>query len=362
MVQKFRLETLPGQVLFGEGVLNEVTSEVNKLGSRALVISTPQQTELAKTVELILGKTCVALYDKAVMHVPYETVVDALELVHSLKIDVLVAPGGGSTIGLAKAIALETHLPILAIPTTYAGSEMTPIWGITRDGLKTTGRNIVVKPKTVLYDPTLTLGLPVGMSVTSGMNAIAHAVEALYAQDANPIASLMAEECIRALSQSLPKVAQNPGGLEARAQAQYGAWLGGSVLGMVGMSLHHKLCHTLGGSYNLPHAETHTVILPHATAYNFAHAPEAMQAVARALNVSVNDVPLKLFELAKTLGAPTSLKEIGMKEEKLSEAATLATKNPYYNPRPVVEKDLQGLLDRAFRGEQPMIEKVLERV
>ena len=193
------------------------------------------------------------------MHVPEEIADAARAEAATLGADCCVAVGGGSTTGLAKAIALTSELPIIAIPTTYAGSEMTPIWGITADGVKKTGRDTRVLPKTVIYDPNLTLGLPVPMSVTSGINAMAHCVEALYSKDANPIVSLMAEEGIRAMAQALPKIVKDPDNADARAQALYGAWLGGSVLGAVGMALHHKLCHTLGGSFNLPHAETHTV-------------------------------------------------------------------------------------------------------
>jgi maleylacetate reductase len=350
----FTYDLLPARVIFAENGLSKVKSELERLGSkRAMVISTPQQKSLAQEVAQRLEDICITTYDQAVMHVPSETVEEALHQVKNLNVDAFVAPGGGSTIGLAKALALETALPILAIPTTYAGSEMTPIWGITKAGFKTTGRNPLVKPKTVIYDPTLTLDLPVAMSITSGMNAIAHAVEALYAEDANPIASLMAEESIRALAQSLPTIKENPQDLEARTNAQYGAWLAGSVLGMVGMSLHHKLCHTLGGSYNLPHAETHTVILPHATAYNAPHTPEAMKAVARALNTPGDDVGGALFDLAKHLGAPTSLAELGFKPENLDEAAQLATKNPYYNPRPVTEKAIRELLEQAYWGKRP---------
>jgi maleylacetate reductase len=259
--------------------------------------------------------------------------------------------GGGSTTGLGKAIALESSLPILAIPTTYAGSEMTPIYGITEGGLKKTGRDPRVLPRTVIYDPSLTLGLPSGLSATSGMNAIAHAVEGLYAEDANPVTSLLAVEGIRALAQGLPHVMTDPRDLEGRGECLYGAWLCGAVLGSVGMALHHKLCHTLGGTYNLPHAETHTVVLPHAIAYNRAAVPAAMQRAADA--IGAEDAAQGLYALARTLGAPAALKDIGMREADLDRAAEIATQSPYYNPRPIEYGAIRQLLDDAYHGREP---------
>ena len=189
-----------------------------------------------------------------------------------------MALGGGSTIGLAKAIALRTDLPQIAIPTTYAGSEMTPILGETKDGRKTTQKSMKVLPEVVIYDVDLTMTLPAGLSGTSGINAIAHAVEALYAEDANPIISVLAEQSIAALGRALPQIAADPSDREARSDAQYGAFLAGACLGSVGMALHHKLCHTLGGTFDLPHSETHTIVLPHALAYNAPAVPKAVDA------------------------------------------------------------------------------------
>jgi maleylacetate reductase len=285
------------------------------------------------------------------MHVPIETARQAREIANELKADCAIAIGGGSTTGLGKAIALESSLPILAIPTTYAGSEMTPIYGITENGIKKTGRDARVLPKTVIYDPELSLSLPVALSVTSGINAIAHAAEGLYAQDANPIMSLLAEEGIRALAQGLPRISTDATDLDARSDALYGAWLCGAVLGSVGMSLHHKLCHTLGGSYNLPHAETHTIILPHALAYNAAAAPDAMERIARAFGA--RDAAAGAYELARDLGAPLALKDIGMREEELDRCAEIASQNAYWNPRPVEREAIRALLDNAYHGRPP---------
>jgi alcohol dehydrogenase class IV len=288
------------------------------------------------------------------MHVPIETAREARLEAKRLGADCAVTIGGGSTTGLGKAIALESALPILAIPTTYAGSEMTPIYGLTEAGIKKTGRDRKVLPKTVIYDPRLTVGLPVGLSVTSGFNAIAHAVEALYAEDSNPITSLMAEDGIRALAQGLPRVVKDPSDLDARADCLYGAWLCGASLGAVGMALHHKLCHVLGGTWNLPYAETHTVILPHAIAYNYAAAPEAMQRVEWAINAV--HAPQGIYDLMKSLGAPHALKDIGMPASELDRAAELATQAPYFNPRPTDRAGIRALLDGAFHGHRPSSE------
>ena len=252
-----------------------------------------------------------------------------------------------------KAIALDSGLPILAIPTTYAGSEMTPIYGLTEGGLKKTGRDARVLPRTVIYDPELSLGLPFGLSVTSGMNAIAHAAEGLYAQDHNPVIDLMAEEGIRAMAAGIRSLKLDAHGLQARSDCLYGAWLCGTVLGAVGMALHHKLCHTLGGSFNLPHAETHTVVLPHALAYNAAAAPEAMARIGRAIGASAGSAPSALYHLGRELGAPSALRDLGMKESDLDRAADLALTHAYWNPRPLESRALRALLQRAWEGAPP---------
>ena len=349
---QFIYDALPARVIFGTGSLEKLPDEIARLGAtRALVLSTPEQRESATDIASRLGPKAAGIFDRAVMHVPIETAQQARDEAKRLGADCCVAIGGGSTTGLAKAIALVSDLPILAIPTTYAGSEMTPIWGLTEAGVKRTGRDPRVLPKTVIYDPALTVTIPPQLTATSGMNAIAHCVEALYAKDANPIISLIAEEGIRAFAQSLWVVVQEPDNLEARSLALYGAWLGGVSLGAVGMALHHKLCHTLGGSFNLPHAETHTVVLPHAAAYNSEAAPDAMARVARALGAE--SAAEGLYNLAVNIGAPLSLASIGMQQEDLDRAADLATQNPYYNPRAVTREGIRQLLDDAFHGRRP---------
>jgi maleylacetate reductase len=352
MIQ-FDLELLLTRIVFAPDSLKQINHEVERLGkSRALVLST-RRRNLAEMVAGLLNERCVGIFAQAMMHTPVESVDAAEAVCHASQADLLVAAGGGSTIGLAKGLALRNRLPILAIPTTYAGSEMTPIWGLSQGGQKTTGRDPIVKPVVVLYDPKLTLTLPAETVVTSGMNAIAHCVEALYAENANPLTSLMAEESIRALAHSIPAVIAQPSDLDARAEAQYGAWLAGAALGMVGMALHHKLCHTLGGSFNLPHAQTHTVVLPYATQYNSSHAPQAMAAIARALGCPVEDAPGALHDISRENGGPASLAELGFQADDLDRAAELATRNPYYNPRPVTLEGIRAVLENAFHGKRP---------
>ena len=354
-MDSFVYTQLPGRVVFGAGSLAHLEREIDLLGaSRALVLSTPEQKAQAEDVARRLGTRCAGVFARAVMHVPIETAREAREEAKRLGADCAVAIGGGSTTGLGKAIALESALPILAIPTTYAGSEMTPIYGITEGGMKKTGRDRKVLPRTVIYDPQLSVGLPVGLSATSGMNAIAHAVEGLYAQDANPIMGMMAEEGIRALASGLPRVLRAPADIDARSDCLYGAWLCGAVLGAVGMALHHKLCHTLGGTWNLPHAETHTIVLPHAAAHNTAASSDAMGRVARALGLTgAASAAGGLYDLAKSLGAPLALKDIGMKESELDRAADIAVQSPYYNPRPIDKAAIRQLLDDAYHGRRP---------
>jgi maleylacetate reductase len=352
MARSFVYNSLPGRVVFGAGSLAELGREIEALGARrALVLSTPEQRDWADRIATVLGPRAAGVFDRAVMHVPIETAREARQLAAKLQADCAVCVGGGSTTGLGKAIALESALPILAIPTTYAGSEMTPIYGITEGGLKKTGRDAKVLPRVVIYDPELTFSLPPALSVTSGINAIAHAAEGLYSNDGNPVMDLMAEEGIRALARALPIIRANPKDLAARSDALYGAWLCGSVLGNVGMALHHKLCHTLGGSFNLPHAETHTVVLPHALAYNAAAAPVAMTRIARALGA--RNAAQGVFDLAQSNGAPVSLRELGMKADDVDRACEIALRNQYPNPRPLEPAAIRALLQDAFDGRRP---------
>lgn len=342
----------PARVIFRPGAVSGVAEEARRLGlEHVLVLSTPEQRQSAESVAALLGPLGAGIFAGATMHTPVAVTEQAMRVVEELGADGVVAVGGGSTTGLGKAIALRTDLPQIVIPTTYAGSEVTPILGETKDDLKTTQNTPRVLPEVVIYDVELTLGLPVGLSATSGMNAIAHAVEALYARDRNPIVSMMAVEGVRALAGSLPAIARNPGDRQARSEAQYGAWLCGTCLGAVGMSLHHKLCHTLGGTFNLPHAETHTVLLPHALQYNAPAVQDAIAALAGALG---HDDPARaLYDLAGRLGAPRALKDLGMPESGIDTAADLALANPYWNPRPLEREAVRACIAAAWAGDPP---------
>jgi maleylacetate reductase len=353
VIRSFRYQSLPLRVVFGVGALATLPDEVAGFGlRRVLVLCSPEQENTGRMVTAALGERAAGVLPEARMHVPIEVAHRAQELADELGADGCVAVGGGSAIGLGKAVALEHGLPMIAVPTTYAGSEMTPIWGLTEGGVKRTGRDPRVLPISALYDPELTLTLPAGLSATSGVNAIAHAVEGLYAPDASPIVSLMAEEGARALAAALPAVVADGTDMEARSEAQYGAWLCGAVLGSTTMGLHHKLCHALGGTLDLPHAQTHTVVLPYALAYNSAAAPQAVAALSRALGGMPHPAS-QLWELAGRLGAPRSLRELGMNEKDIPRVAALAVAHPYANPRPVTQDGIEILLRAAWTGESP---------
>ncbi len=341
----------PAQIVFGAGTRSAVAEWVAKTGrKRALVLSTPHQRADAEALAGEIGPLACGVFTGATMHTPVEVTEAAMKVVAEAGADCVVSLGGGSTTGLGKAIAYRTDLLQIVVPTTYAGSEVTPILGQTEGGRKTTVRDARILPEIVIYDPSLTLGLPVAMSITSGLNAMAHAVEGLYARDRNPISSLMAREGLRAFARSLPVIAGDPKNGEARSDALYGAWLCGSVLGTVGMALHHKICHTLGGSFDTPHAETHAVMLPHTAAFN---AVAAASELAEAADMFGGSIGGGLWDFAKALGAPLSLREFGLTQADLDRAASLAVENPYWNPRPIDRASIRLLLQHAWEGRRP---------
>jgi alcohol dehydrogenase class IV len=351
-MQSFTYNANPGRVIFGHGTIGKLAEEADRLSvSKVLVLSTPEQSEQAASVAKHLGSRFAGLYTKAQMHTPVDVTSDAMKEVERIGADAVLAVGGGSTTGLGKAIAFRTDLPQIVVPTTYAGSEATPILGETENGRKVTKSDLRILPEVIVYDIDFTLTLPVPMSVISGLNAVAHAVEALYAREANPIISLLAEQGIAAFARSLPIIAKHPDDRAARADALYGAWLCGVCLGSVGMALHHKLCHTLGGMFNLPHAQMHTAVLPHAVAYNARATPEAMGRISKALGA--NDAARGLFDLASSLGAPMALKSMGMPADGIDAAVDQAMSNAYWNPRSLEKEGLRQLLMRAFEGERP---------
>lgn len=289
------------------------------------------------------------------MHTPEEVTLKALEQAKSLNADCYISLGGGSTVGLGKALTIRTGVPHITIPTTYAGSEATPILGETVNNLKTTRSDPKILPTTIIYDVDLTLSLPAQLTFTSGINAIAHCVEALYSPQINPIIEGVALSGISNMYKALLTLKDSPNDIDARSQALSGAWAAGVCLGHVGMAIHHKLCHTLGGSFGLPHAQVHTVVLPHAMAYNFNAAHAAMEKIRVAIGSDI-DAPQAFWQLEKTLGTVISLKELGMKEEDLPKAADIASTAQYPNPAPLEREKLLLLLENAYAGRPPVIQ------
>ena len=350
-IEPFVFPGLRSRVIFGHGTVAQTGAEIERLGrKRALVLSTPNQKADAEALAGRLDALSGGVFAEAAMHTPVQVTEKALSAYEASAADCVVSLGGGSTTGLGKAIATRTGADQVVIPTTYAGSEMTDILGETAGGEKTTRRDPSILPETVIYDVDLTRSLPPSLTVTSGLNAMAHAAEALYAPDRNPIVSLMAADAIRALCLALPAIARNPDDRDARASALYGAWLCGAALGGTSMALHHKLCHVLGGSFDTPHAETHAILLPHTIGFNSAKAANLLAPISQVLGGTPG---VALFDFAASLEAPTKLKDFGLGEAELERAADIAVKNPYWNPRPFDRASLLALLRDAWEGRRP---------
>ncbi len=348
-MRAFTYDALPGRVVFGTGVVSHLAEEIERLQKKqALLIATPSAAHLVPKLAEQVGDRLAGVFSEAVQHVPASLVKKGLAVAHETHADSIVTLGGGSAIGLGKALALDINVPIIAIPTTFSGSEMTPIYGITDAGRKQTARDMRVLPSTVLYDPELIYSLPPSLVATSGMNALAHCVEALYGKLVSPITDLLAEEGSRALAQGLKSIMQNPRDHESYNLSLYGAYLAGSVLAVVGTGIHHRICHVLGGSFDLPHAETHAVMLPYVIWYNHEAAPEAMARLARAL--AAKDAVKGSFDLTAHLGTPRTLADLGLAEDSLPEAARLVMQSPIWNPRPVLLADIEQLLQAAYHG------------
>ena len=339
-------------VVFEAGLHRDLAPHVDATGAaRVLVLTTPQQSDLGHELAAQLGHRAAGMFCRAAMHTPVEVSAEAQRHLEGIGADTVLSAGGGSTIGLGKALALRCGVRQIALPTTYAGSECTPILGQTENGVKTTMKDARLRPNVVLYDPELVATLPVAMTVTSALNAMAHAVEALYAQDRTESATELAILGLKSFAEALPAVLRRPDDLEARLATQQGAWACGTVLGQVGMALHHKLCHTLGGSFDLPHAETHAIVLPHATAYNQSAVEDALGPV---LDIFGGATPARgLWEFAKAQGAPMALRDLGLREADLDRAADLAVQNPYWNPKAITGPEIRALLGRAWSGEPP---------
>ena len=355
----FTYDQLPARIVFGAGRLAEVGAEVERLGGqRAMLISDWAATAPAAAITAQLGSRLALAWDEVAQHVPVELAERARASATEANIDCVVCIGGGSSTGLAKALALSHAVPILAVPTTYAGSEQTSIYGLTGGRHKQTGKNPIVQPRTVVYDPELTVGLPPHVTGPSAFNALAHSVESLYAPGHNPITSVLALEGVRAIHDSLPTVMASRGDVEARGTLLYGAYLSGVALGTTASGLHHKLCHVLGGRFNLVHADAHSVILPHAIAFNAPALLDEMARLAAALGSPGGDPAGALWDLAVASNVPTRLADLKgndglLQREELTGAAHAAAEEITVNPRPVTEADLLGILERAYEGERP---------
>jgi maleylacetate reductase len=341
------IHDMPAQrVVFGSGATAKVAGEAERLGiARALVVATPGSGQrLGEQVFAQLGSRGASLHAHAVTHVPRPVAEAGLAAAKAANADGLVAVGGGAAIGLAKAIALQTGLPILALPTTYSGSEATPIYGTSEGDRKITGRDTKVLPRTILYDPDLTLGLPAAISAASGMNAIAHCVEALWISACTPVITAISTESIRLFGSYLTRAVDNGRDVEAREQCLIAAWLAGSSL-VVGTALHHKLAHVLGG-LGLPHAETHAIILPHVTRFNLEQAPAVKARLATAMGVA--DPAARLADMLRGFPIPQRLSEVGMAKDKIGFAAEEIGKLNLREPRPASTADVRAILDAAF--------------
>ena len=358
-MKAFTFDQLPSRIVFAAGAVSQVGAEVERLGaSRVMLVHDAMTKSSADSVDDQLGARLALRWDEVAQHVPVELAERARAAATEHVIDAVVSIGGGSSTGLAKALALSHRVPIVVVPTTYAGSEQTTIFGLTGGQHKQTGKDPVVLPRVVVYDPELTLGLPRSVTGPSAFNALAHSVEALWAPGNNPITSALALEGVRAIHRSLPVVMAHPNDVDARGDLLYGAALSGMALGATAAGLHHKLCHVLGGRFNLVHADAHSVVLPHALAFNAPALPDEMARLAEALGVPGDDPAGALWDLAVASDVPTRLADLHGSEgplhrDQLAGAADAAAAEITVNPRPVTGDDLLAILQRAYDGHRP---------
>lgn len=350
MSHEFTYDALPVRVVFAAGAARtRLAAEVERLGGRrVLLVAGPAEQALARTFTAPFAERIAGTFRGVRPHVPVAVAEAARDAAATARADLVLSIGGGSTTGTAKAVALTTGLPVLAVPTTYAGSEVTPVWGLTEGARKTTGTDMRVLPRCVVYDPELTRTLPVELSVASGLNAVAHCVEAFWAPRRNPVSSLLAEEGLRALGRGLPAVVADPDDPAARADLLYGAHLAGTAFAGAGSGLHHTICHVLGGTYDLPHALTHAVVLPHVLAFHAPALPDVSRRIGRALGGS-DDGVRALRDLTRSLGVPPGLRDLGLQEEQVEHAVDLVTA-PADTPRPLDRAGTRALLRAAWSG------------
>jgi alcohol dehydrogenase class IV len=384
-VKEFRYTSTAQEIIFGAGSLAKLGDAVAVYGWKRLMLCTSPSLRKNGTVariESALGERLVAVFEDVSPHVQMAQVTQALKLADQCAIDAVIGLGGGSPIGMAKAVSMNLEakragievaqarypaeppaIPGIAIPTTYAGSEMTPTYGITQemnDGStrKVTTRDDKVTPKLVIYDPELTLDVPPSVTASSGINALAHCIEALYSIRRNPLSTAAALLGIRYISQSLLRCSQQGDDLEARTQMMIGANLGGQCLATVTMGVHHGTCHVLGGTANVPHGIANSIILPHAIRFNLdtvasliAQAGEAMGIVRDGKSDGQVGEALAqaVYTLVGQMGLPQRLRDAGVPEELLPKLAEnmLKSKAVNENPKPVTSVEQAMSLLRA---------------
>ncbi|WP_447689771.1 maleylacetate reductase [Mycolicibacterium sp. A43C] len=347
---EFCYDSPPGRVVFGAGMAStHIAREVASLGGRrVMLIAGPGEAHLADRLAAGIEDRIAVRFNDVRPHVPIEVADKAVALAHRQSIDLLLSIGGGSTTGTAKIVALSDGLPIVCVPTTYAGSEVTPVWGRTEAGVKRTGVSERVRPQVVVYDPDLVKTLPRDLTVVSALNAMAHCIEALWTPKSNPITSMTALEGVRALAAGLRLTGDESEKTTAATQLLYGAYLAGTAFAVAGSGLHHKICHALGGGFDLPHAETHAVVLPHVLAFNAVAPSMAGQMSRLADALGALDPVEGMADLYARAEPPRSLADIGLPGTDLSDAVRLVTaKLPISNPRPVDEHSITAILTSA---------------
>lgn len=353
---RFTHESQPQRITFATGGAREaVAAEMAALGV-AKVLLVASGREAAQTISASLGLDVVLWWDEVVMHVPVEVAERARKAAAESGADVILSVGGGSTTGLAKALALTGSpfegTPIIAVPTTYAGSEATNVWGLTEGETKRTGVDANVLPASIVYDASLLTTLPSEMTVASGLNALAHAVDAMWGPQVDPIDQALAQEGIRGLAHGLPKVVADSTSLDGIEETLYGAYLSAVAFASAGSGMHHKICHVLGGMFNLPHAQTHAVVLPHVLAFNAPAAPEAERRLATAFGTSTAVAGLRT--LCDRLDAPRALKDLGMPQNGIGRALEpIKAAIPTNNPTAITDENLTVLLRAAWEGDLP---------
>jgi len=348
----FFFHTLPSRVWFGPGRIEKLRAEIDLLvASKVMICCTKGAVKrLAPLANALDGKD-VVIFGDAAPHCPEEVVVKAQSKALQHGVEAVVAFGGGSTLGLGKYLSARNEIPFVAVPTTYSGSEMTAIYGMKTGEEKRTWKDVKAVPRAVIYDPELTLGLPADLTGTTGMNSLAHAVEALYPAEPNPLTGDIAEKAIGALARGLVGSVDTRDDLQARTEALYGGFLGGLLVTMAGIALHHRICHVLGGLFGAPHGESNSVILPYVVAYNAPEAPEAMVRIRRALGVE--DAAAGVYDLARTLGVPASLDELGVPADGLAKAAAETVRTLGFNPRACTVPEMTALFEMAHAGTRP---------